>query len=112
MVKTVKIWLVLLPVILIIGVVLYMQSYKNQQELENQLTRSVEASKNDIVRALEDYYTRVQAHFVRVGSAEAALSRPNARTKDEAKNLTEIIAWSQLIPIQCSLVLHLILMIL
>lgn len=93
MVKTVKIWLVLLPVILIIGVVLYMQSYKNQQELENQLTRSVEASKNDIVRALEDYYTRVQAHFVRVGSAEAALSRPNARTKDEAKNLTEIIAW-------------------
>lgn len=91
MAKTVKIWLVLLPVILIIGVVLYMQSYNNQKELENQLIRSVEASKNDIVRALSDYYTRVEAYFVRQGSARSAISRPNARTRLEATKLDAIV---------------------
>ena len=93
MVKTVKIWLVLLPVILIIGVVLYIQSFNNQQELENQLTRSIEASKNDIVRALSDYYTRVEAYFIREGSAKAAVFRPGARTKSEAQKVSEIINW-------------------
>ena len=88
MVKTVKIWLVLLPIILIIGVVIYMQSYKNQRELENQLIRSVEASRNDIVRALSDYYTRVEAYFVREGSAASANS---PRTRSEAGKLTSII---------------------
>ncbi|SFU10380.1 hypothetical protein SAMN04489724_3997 [Algoriphagus locisalis] len=93
MVKTVKIWLVLLPVILIIGVVLYIQSHNNQQELENQLTRSVEASKNDIVRALSDYYTRVEAYFVRAGAANAATFRPAARTRIEAQKVAQIINW-------------------
>ncbi len=93
MVKTVKIWLVLLPLILIIGVVLYMQSYKNQQELANQLTRSVEASKNDIVRALEDYYTRVEAYFVREGSAKSAILRSDKKTRIEANKLAQIITW-------------------
>ncbi len=91
MLKSVKIWLILLPIILVIGVILYMQSFNNQKELENQLIRSVEASKNDISRALLDYYTRVDAHFLRVGSAEAAIYKLGDKTKAESKKLAKII---------------------
>jgi hypothetical protein len=92
MVKTVKIWLILLPIILVIGVLLYMQSFNNQKELENQLIRSVEASKNDIVRALSDYYTRVDAHFIRLAYAEAANANAGGeKSKEEARKVSQII---------------------
>lgn len=72
MLKSVKIWLALIPIISLIGVILYVQSYKNQSELESQLIRSIEASKSDVIRALSDYYDRVDAYFLQHGSAHAA----------------------------------------
>ena len=86
-VKTLRIWLFLLPVIGIIGVLLYVQATNNQRELENQLLRSMEASKNDIVRALSDYYDRVDAYFMQHGASIAAKS---LTTKEESNKLTII----------------------
>ncbi len=65
--RTFKIWLVLLPLIVLLGVILFLQSTNNQKELESQLVRSVDASRNDALRALEDYYSQVDSYFLRKG---------------------------------------------
>ncbi|MDN3203834.1 hypothetical protein [Algoriphagus sediminis] len=65
--RTFKIWLILLPLILLLGVILFIQSTNNQKELESQLMRSVNASRNDAVRALDDYYSQVDSYFLRKG---------------------------------------------
>ena len=85
--KTQKIWLFLLPVIGIIGVLLYVQATNNQRELENQLIRSIEASKNEIVRALGDYYDRVDAYFMQHG---AAISATADSTRSQSQKLAKI----------------------
>ncbi|WP_268033534.1 hypothetical protein [Algoriphagus sp. PAP.12] len=63
--KTLKVWLFLLPIIGIIGVFLFVQSNKNISELEEQHLRSVEAIRNDILLALPDYYSRVEGYILR-----------------------------------------------
>lgn len=65
--KTFKIWLFLLPLIAVIGVVLFLQSTNNQKELEGQLIRSITATRNDAIRALDDYYAQVDSYFLRLG---------------------------------------------
>ncbi|UZD21722.1 hypothetical protein PBT90_19600 [Algoriphagus halophytocola] len=85
--KTQTVWLFLLPVIGIIGVILYVQATNNQRELENQLIRSIEASKNEIARALGDYYDRVDAYFMQHG---AAISATSEDTRSESQKLTKI----------------------
>jgi len=70
--KTLKIWLFLLPIVGILGIVLYVQSNKNQEELEAQYIRSISAIEEDIKRALPDFYARVEAFFIRKGYAEFA----------------------------------------
>jgi hypothetical protein len=70
--KTLKIWLFLLPMVGILGIVLYVQSNKNREELEAQNIRSISAIEEDIKRALPDFYARVDAFFIRKGYAEFA----------------------------------------
>lgn len=64
-IKILKVWLFLLPVIGIIGTVLYMQSSNNITELEEQNLRSIQAVKNDMQAALPDYYQRVEGYIHR-----------------------------------------------
>lgn len=92
MLKSIKIWLVLLPIISIIGIILYVQSYNNQKELENQLIRSVEASKNDVLRALGDYYDRVDSYFLQHGSAVAAKDPTNRSESTRLVSFSKFVA--------------------
>lgn len=64
-IKILKVWLFLLPVIGIIGTVLYIQSSNNITELEEQNLRSIQAVKNDMQAALPDYYQRVEGYIFR-----------------------------------------------
>ncbi|MEB2782553.1 hypothetical protein U3A58_19345 [Algoriphagus sp. C2-6-M1] len=86
--KTLRIWLFLLPIIGIIGIVLFVQSNNNRQELEEQHIRSITAIKDDIIRALPDYYKRIDAYFLREGYARLS-SKP--QVKAEAEHLTGIL---------------------
>jgi hypothetical protein len=70
--KTLKIWLFLIPIVGILGIVLFVQSNKNQEELEAQNIRSISAIAQDIKRALPDFYARVDAFFIRKGYADFA----------------------------------------
>lgn len=70
--KTLKIWLSLLPVVGILGIVLYVQSNKNQEEPKAQNIRTISAIEEDIKRALPDFYSRLEAFFIRKGYAQFA----------------------------------------
>ncbi|MEB2773740.1 hypothetical protein SYJ56_00385 [Algoriphagus sp. D3-2-R+10] len=87
--KTLRIWLFLLPIIGIIGIVLFIQSSNNRQELEEQHIRSITAIKDDIIRALPDYYKRIDAYFLREGYARLS---SNPHVKAEATHLTSILS--------------------
>lgn len=86
--KTLKIWLFLLPIVGILGIVLYVQSTKNQEELEAQNIRSISAIEEDIKRALPDFYSRVEAYFIRKGYAEFAT---DSTIKKESKKIASRI---------------------
>jgi hypothetical protein len=70
--KTLKIWLFVLPIVGILGIALFVGSNKNQEEIENQYIRSISAIKEDIKRAVPDFYARMDAFFIRKGYAEFA----------------------------------------
>lgn len=65
--RTFKIWLFLLPIVAIIGVMLFVQSTNNQEELEQQHIRSIASLSKDIQTALPDYLKRVDAYLHRTG---------------------------------------------
>lgn len=65
--KAFKIWLYLLPLVAIIGVLLFVQSTNNQTELQQQHIRSIASLSKDIQLALPDYLRRVDALLLRQG---------------------------------------------
>lgn len=65
--KTFRIWLFLLPIVAVIGVMLFVQSTNNQEELEQQHIRSIASLSKDIQTALPDYLKRVEAYLHRTG---------------------------------------------
>lgn len=86
--RTLKVWLFLLPIIGFIGVVLFVQSNKNITELENQHLRSVEAIRNDILLALPDYYSRIEGYFLR----EAYALSENQEWGKNSKRISDLLA--------------------
>ncbi|MFT4854780.1 MAG: hypothetical protein ACI9ZX_000222 [Algoriphagus sp.] len=70
--KTLKIWLFLLPIVGILGIAPFVGSNKNQEEIEAQNIRSISAIEEDIKRALPDFYSRLEAFFIRKGYAQFA----------------------------------------
>ncbi|SHO62254.1 hypothetical protein [Algoriphagus zhangzhouensis] len=85
--KTLKVWLFLLPIIGIIGVFLFVQSNKNISELEEQHLRSVEAIRNDILLALPDYYSRVEGYILR----EAFAMDPDSTFQINASGIRDLL---------------------
>lgn len=69
--KAFKIWIYLLPLVAIIGVLLFVQSTNNQSELQQQHIRSVANLSRDIQLALPDYLRRVDAYLIRQGYRES-----------------------------------------
>ncbi len=70
--RTFKIWLFLLPVIAVIGVLLFVQSSNNQKELERQLVRSISITRLDVINALSDYYNQVDWYVLRKGYSKVS----------------------------------------
>jgi hypothetical protein len=89
-IKILKVWLFLLPVIGIIGTVLYIQSSNNITELEEQNLRSIQAVKNDMQAALPDYYQRVEGYIFREAYAvysEDSISKESQKFVDLLANV-------------------------
>lgn len=86
--KAFKIWLFLLPIVGIIGILLFVQSTNNLKELEQQHIRSISSLSKDIQVALPDYLKRVDAHLLR----EGFLSSPNPIVSENAKKVMGILA--------------------
>ncbi|GAB3227605.1 hypothetical protein J0A67_15290 [Algoriphagus aestuariicola] len=68
--KTFRIWLFLLPLVAVIGVMLFVQSTNNQKELEQQRIRIITSLSRDVQSALSDYVARSEAYILRKGFAE------------------------------------------
>ncbi|WP_111669062.1 hypothetical protein [Algoriphagus litoralis] len=86
--KAFKIWLFLLPIVGIIGILLFVQSTNNQKELELQHIRSISSLSKDIQTALPDYLKRVEGYLLR----EAFLRSPNPIVSENAKKVQGILA--------------------
>lgn len=84
--KAFKIWLYLLPVVAVIGVLLFVQSSNNQSELQQQHIRSIASLSKDIQLALPDYLRRVDAFLMRQAYI---YSDPNP-LKDHAEQIQKI----------------------
>ena len=78
--RTFKIWLFLLPLVGVLGVLLFVQSTNNREELEQQHIRSIASLSKDIPAALADYLVRVDTYIQRkaFGELEGDLGQ-NAR---------------------------------
>lgn len=86
--KSFRIWLFLLPLILFVGIILYLQSTSNQRELENHLIRNITATQKDAVRALDDYYKQIDGFFLRQGYSHFSADKSY---QDQAIGLVNII---------------------
>lgn len=85
--RTFRIWLFLLPVAATIGVMLFVQSSNNREELEQQHIRSIAALTKDVRTALSDYVIRSEAFILRKGYAEIADSAGESLGEKARKNI-------------------------
>ena len=82
--KAFKIWLFLLPLVGLIGILLFVQSSNNLEELEQQHTRSVAGLSKNVQVALPDYLKRVNAHLLREGFLKS-------KDEDLVKNARKVL---------------------
>lgn len=86
--KAFKIWLFLLPIVGIIGILLFVQSTNNQNELEQQHIRSISSLSKDIQMALPDYLKRVEGYLLREGFTGS----PIPSVSENAKKVQKLLA--------------------
>lgn len=80
--KIFKIWLFLLPIVAAIGVMLFVQSTNNQEELRQQHIRSIASLSKEIQLALPDYLKRVDALLLREGYLHSPIFPLNKQARE------------------------------